>query len=45
LQRSGVISYSRGRIKILDNDALQAIACECYRTVKARYEQLLRAAQ
>lgn len=30
IQASGVISYSRGAIKILDLDALKAISCECY---------------
>src|SRR6266702_5527966 len=41
LQQAGVISYSRGRIEILDSQAVQATACECYQTVKTRYEQLL----
>jgi CRP-like cAMP-binding protein len=40
LQKAGVINYSRGRIEITDSEALQATACECYRTVKAWYEQL-----
>jgi CRP-like cAMP-binding protein len=44
LQRTGIISYSRGRIEITDSDALQATACECYATVKAKYEQLLKIA-
>jgi CRP-like cAMP-binding protein len=44
LQRAGTISYSRGRIEITDSDALQATACECYATVKAKYEQLLKIA-
>jgi CRP-like cAMP-binding protein len=42
LQQAGIISYSRGRIEIIDGEALQATACECYGTVKAQYEQLLR---
>jgi len=33
---AGIISYSRGRIEITDSDALQATACECYATVKAK---------
>jgi CRP-like cAMP-binding protein len=44
LQRAGIISYSRGRIEITDSHALQATACECYPTVKAKYEQLLKIA-
>jgi CRP-like cAMP-binding protein len=42
LQRAGIISYSRGQIEITDSLALQATACECYPTVKAKYEQLLK---
>jgi CRP-like cAMP-binding protein len=30
LQAKGAISYARGRIRILDRDALKACACECY---------------
>jgi CRP-like cAMP-binding protein len=30
LQRSGCITYSRGRIRILDSRGLAAAACECY---------------
>jgi CRP-like cAMP-binding protein len=41
LQQAGIIKYSRGRIEITDDSALQATACECYRTFKARYDQLL----
>jgi CRP-like cAMP-binding protein len=33
LQRSGSITYSRGRIRILDSQRLAAAACECYRVV------------
>jgi CRP-like cAMP-binding protein len=34
LQDAGVISYSRGVIKILDHDALKASSCECYETLR-----------
>jgi CRP-like cAMP-binding protein len=37
LQRSGLIQYSRGRIRILDSAALERQACECYKTVKNIY--------
>jgi CRP-like cAMP-binding protein len=30
LQRSGLIEYKRGHIKILDREKLQSAACECY---------------
>ena len=33
VQASGVISYSRGVIKILDRDALLRMSCECYETL------------
>ena len=42
LQQSGVIHYSRGHIQILDLDALKKAACECYGTVKAQYDRLVR---
>ena len=34
LQRSGLITYHRGRIQILDRENLEAVACECYQTVR-----------
>jgi CRP-like cAMP-binding protein len=33
LQREGLISFSRGVIKILDRPALEAMTCECYRSL------------
>jgi CRP-like cAMP-binding protein len=41
LQKAGLIKYSRGKIQILDVDALHEGACECYKTVKLHYEQLM----
>lgn len=41
LQKEGLISYSRGRIKVLDRPGLEARACECYETVKLEYDRLL----
>jgi CRP-like cAMP-binding protein len=41
LQEVGVISYSRGRIEILDTGALQATACECHHAVTAKLTRLL----
>lgn len=34
LQRSGLISYSRGHISVLDRTGLEAVSCECYRVVR-----------
>jgi len=41
LQEAGLIKYARGKIQILDADALQESACECYGSVKSLYEKLL----
>ncbi|HEX8176457.1 MAG TPA: Crp/Fnr family transcriptional regulator [Pyrinomonadaceae bacterium] len=41
LQGKGVISYVRGRIKILDRAQLENDSCECYRVVKDEQERLL----
>lgn len=41
LQREGIISYSRGHIKVLDRHALEQRTCECYAVVKKEYERLL----
>jgi CRP-like cAMP-binding protein len=30
LQRAGVVSYTRGHLRIADHRALEAVACECY---------------
>ncbi|ANW01533.1 Crp/Fnr family transcriptional regulator [Bradyrhizobium icense] len=37
LQKEGLISYSRGKLSILDQDLLQRRACECHRTVRELY--------
>jgi CRP-like cAMP-binding protein len=34
LQKSGLITYHRGRIQIMDRGNLEAAACECYVTVQ-----------
>lgn len=41
LQRSGLISYRRGHITVLDRVALEAHACECYGVVKKEMRRLL----
>lgn len=40
LQRKGVISYTRGRITILDRRELEETSCECYWIVRDEYERL-----
>ncbi|MGF1589501.1 MAG: Crp/Fnr family transcriptional regulator [Pleurocapsa sp.] len=39
LQRAGMISYARGRINILDREALEDTACECYQLFHQHYCQ------
>lgn len=41
LLKAGVISYSRGQMRILDRDALEAASCDCYATVKEMSDRLL----
>ena len=41
LQRAGLIRYRRGRITVLDRNALEQRACECYAVVKKEYDRLL----
>ena len=36
LQSAGLISYSRGRIEVLNKPGLEARVCECYQTVKTK---------
>ena len=41
LQQLGVISYSRGMIRVLDRAKLESLSCECYGVVKKETELLL----
>ncbi len=41
LQRAGLISYSRGRIAVLDRPGLEQSVCECYAVVKKEFDRLL----
>ena len=41
LQESGLISYHRGHMTILDRPRLEAASCECYRIVRREFERLL----
>jgi CRP-like cAMP-binding protein len=40
LQNHGLISYVRGRIRVLDRMGLEATVCECYGVVKDEYDRL-----
>lgn len=41
LQRDGLISYSRGRLEVLDRPGLERAACSCYATDRGNYAGLL----
>jgi CRP-like cAMP-binding protein len=41
LQRSGLISYRRGRVTILDRAGLEATSCECYAVIRRAYDRQL----
>ncbi|APX95003.1 Crp/Fnr family transcriptional regulator [Halomonas sp. 1513] len=41
LQKSGLISYNRGLITVLDRAGLEERVCECYAVVKEEYDRLL----
>ena len=41
LQAANLISYSRGRITVLDRAGLEKRTCECYGVVKKEYDRLL----
>jgi CRP-like cAMP-binding protein len=41
LQASGLIQYSRGKIKIVDRDALKECACECYTVIRQRIDSAI----
>jgi CRP-like cAMP-binding protein len=42
LQASGLITYRRGNISILDREGLEDAACSCYEAVRSEYERLVR---
>jgi CRP-like cAMP-binding protein len=41
MQAANIIRYSRGRLEIVDYDALQRLSCECYDTVTAYRRDLV----
>lgn len=41
LQARGVISYSRGRIRVLDREGIEACACECYGAIQETTRRIL----
>jgi DNA-binding FadR family transcriptional regulator len=41
LQKAGLIRYRRGHVTILDHEALQQRACECYEISRLEFDRLL----
>lgn len=41
LQASGLISYSRGHVRVLDRSGLERHCCECYRVIRRDYDRLV----
>lgn len=41
LQDAGLIQYSRGHIRVLDRNGMEAFVCECYRVVKDEVDRLM----
>ena len=41
LQERGIVTYTRGKITVLDRARLEATSCECYRMVHKEYRRLL----
>jgi CRP-like cAMP-binding protein len=41
LQNAGLIKYRRGRIDVLNRDALEEAACECYAINRKHFERLM----
>jgi CRP-like cAMP-binding protein len=41
LQKDGLITYTRGQIRVLNRTDLEKRACECYAAVTKEYERLL----
>ncbi|HYG83050.1 MAG TPA: Crp/Fnr family transcriptional regulator, partial [Pyrinomonadaceae bacterium] len=40
LKEKGVIDHSRGFIKIIDQEGLEASACECFEVIRAEFDRL-----
>lgn len=41
LARAGLISYTRGNVRILDRPGLEAASCECYDAIRGNFTRLL----
>jgi DNA-binding transcriptional regulator YhcF (GntR family) len=41
LQTAGIISYHRGKIRVVDRAGLEKASCECYAIVRERFDAFL----
>ena len=41
LAKAGLISYTRGSIRVLNRKRLEKASCECYEVIKREYDRLL----
>jgi CRP-like cAMP-binding protein len=41
MQKTGLIAYARGRVKVLSREKLEAASCGCYASIKQEVERLL----
>ena len=41
LAHRGLIRYTRGRIEVVDRPGLEQASCDCYRTIRAAYAEVL----
>ncbi|MGH9424426.1 MAG: helix-turn-helix domain-containing protein, partial [Thermoanaerobaculia bacterium] len=41
LAKAGLVAYGRGNIRVVDRPGLEKVACECYRTIRARQARLM----
>ena len=42
LKRSGLITYARGHIDVLDREGLEAASCECYVAIRQQFDKLFK---
>lgn len=41
LQKEGILEYTRGQIRVVDGDRLEAAACECYDYIRDEYARVV----
>ncbi len=41
LKRAGLINDSRGRVRVVDREALEAASGECYAVIEGEFDRLL----